>query len=182
MRYNADLFFFPLFHHIAIMPTCSRSLVEPLAFKTEPYKSKKAEKNTLRHTHNTYSALRNVQSPPYHHSLSPSAQTLCSLLFLSITLYLPGEHRLPFFFRLHPSLILFLSLKQSLTIEVKEDKQSLSADIWSSWTQFGTVHGFFTFYFLCRGTGGEKNEQIVNLSFVIWLRSTSGRVEYYRTD
>lgn len=180
MRCNADLFFFLLFHHIAIMPTRSRSLVEPLAFKTEQYRSKKAEKETHSGTHITHTVHSAVCN---HHLITtpslPELKPVAVYCFCpSLSTYLGNIASL--FFLLLPSLPLFsLSLTQSLSMEVKEDKQSLSTDIWSNWTQFGTVQSFF---FLYQGTGGEKNEQIVDLSFIIWLRSTDEGVEYNRTD
>lgn len=119
----------------------------------------KKQKKTHSGTHITrtvHSAVCNhhLITTPSLPQLKPSAvycfcPSLCTYL---------GNIASLFFFHLHPSLILFLSLTQSLTIEVKEDKQSLSADIWSSWTQFGTVHGFFTFFFFI----GEQEEKKMN--------------------
>lgn len=138
---NVELFFLLFFHHTSIMPTCSRRVVEPLAFKTNPYGSKKAEKNTLRHTYNTSSALVRVQSPPYYHPLFPKLKpsaiycfcpSLCTCLGNLASLFFPS-----------PSLPLSLALSYSVTMEVKEDNQSLRTDIWSSWTQFGAVQSFF---------------------------------------
>lgn len=64
MRCNAKLFFLFFFHHTAIMPTCSRRVEEPLAFKTNPYRSRKAEK-----THSGTLITHTVHSTECNHCL-----------------------------------------------------------------------------------------------------------------
>lgn len=138
------------------MPTCRRSLVELLAFKAEAYRSKKAEKthSGTHITHTVHSAVCNhhLITTPSLPELKPSVvYCFCPSLWTYL-----GNIASLFFFLLWPSLYLSISLTQPLTIRVKEDKQSLSIDIWSSWTQFGTVQSFFNIFFLIREQEEEK--------------------------
>lgn len=45
---------------------------------------------------------------------------------------------------------------------VKEDKQNLSTDIWSSWTQFGAVQSFSLFFFI----GDRREKKWTDTQFV----------------
>lgn len=115
--------------------------------------AKKAEK-TYSGTHITHK----VYSTECNHHLIPTP-SLPELKLSAVYCFCPSLctclENMPspgFSFSFPPSFSPSLLLTHSLThyMEVKEDKQSLSTDIWSSRTQFGIVQSFLIFFFFIR--------------------------------